>query len=168
MWHNLVKATYASPSGRTVPARRSLPPAEGSLLSFQVSTVNLTINSLVWRAIIISSFSIQRKACRRHNNTSVLYQICLYSIRRLTQEHSTIGIKMVGAGNFFSALLALGSGDPSQNPLGNDEHQVSTGPRTGNILYTLPTERTFLLNVPEAYTNDEPLPLVLSFHGGKI
>lgn len=41
---------------------------------------------------------------------------------------------------------------------------LSSQPKTGNIKYMLPTERTFLLNVPEAYSG-EPLPLVLSFHG---
>jgi poly(3-hydroxybutyrate) depolymerase len=40
-------------------------------------------------------------------------------------------------------------------------------PQTGNVAYTLPTERTFLLNVPAAYEHGgEPYPLVLSFHGG--
>lgn len=43
---------------------------------------------------------------------------------------------------------------------------MSSEPATGNIEYTLPTERTFLLNVPAGYTHGEPLPLVLSFHGG--
>lgn len=39
--------------------------------------------------------------------------------------------------------------------------------QTGNVAYTLPTERTFLLNVPEAYRHGDPHPLVLSFHGGE-
>ncbi|KAH8893470.1 alpha/beta-hydrolase, partial [Thozetella sp. PMI_491] len=42
---------------------------------------------------------------------------------------------------------------------------LASAPTTGNIAYTLPTERTFLLNVPEVYDHDEPHPLVLSFHG---
>ncbi|RDW73140.1 putative poly(3-hydroxybutyrate) depolymerase protein [Coleophoma cylindrospora] len=42
---------------------------------------------------------------------------------------------------------------------------ILSPPIKGNIAYTLPTERTFLLNVPEAYTHGEPHPLVLSFHG---
>jgi len=44
----------------------------------------------------------------------------------------------------------------------------SSQPATGNIAYTLPTERTFLLNVPEAYEHGEAHPLVLSFHGGEF
>lgn len=40
-------------------------------------------------------------------------------------------------------------------------------PQTGNVAYTLPTERTFLLNVPAAYTHEKSHPLVLSFHGGQ-
>lgn len=39
---------------------------------------------------------------------------------------------------------------------------------TGNIAYTLPTNRTFLLNVPAGYVHGEPHPLVLSFHGGRF
>ncbi|KAI0130484.1 ferulic acid esterase [Xylariales sp. AK1849] len=38
-------------------------------------------------------------------------------------------------------------------------------PATGKIDYVLPTERTFLLNVPSTYDRKEPHPLVLSFHG---
>lgn len=48
------------------------------------------------------------------------------------------------------------------------QHQAAlspTSPSTGNILYTLPNAREFLLNVPPTYTADIPLPLVLSFHG---
>jgi poly(3-hydroxybutyrate) depolymerase len=44
---------------------------------------------------------------------------------------------------------------------------LSSQPRTGNVAYTLPTERTFLLNIPEDYVHGEPYPLVLSFHGGE-
>jgi polyhydroxybutyrate depolymerase len=45
--------------------------------------------------------------------------------------------------------------------------QVIFSPRpvTGNVAYTLPTERTFLLNIPTAYNHEESHPLVLSFHG---
>ena len=43
---------------------------------------------------------------------------------------------------------------------------LSSEPATGNIAYTLPTDRTFLLNVPTAYRHGEPHPLVISFHGG--
>lgn len=39
-------------------------------------------------------------------------------------------------------------------------------PAKGNVKYTLPTERTFLLNVPDSYNHEESHPLVLSFHGG--
>ncbi|KAL1864919.1 hypothetical protein VTK73DRAFT_5605 [Phialemonium thermophilum] len=42
---------------------------------------------------------------------------------------------------------------------------LSEGPPVGNVAYTLPTERTFLLNVPTTYAHGEPYPLVLSFHG---
>lgn len=74
---------------------------------------------------------------------------------------------MVGVGNLFSALFAFNYGESSQNSLVAGNVPPLAVPVTGNIHYTLPTERTFLLNVPEAYTYDEPLPLVLSFHGGK-
>lgn len=57
------------------------------------------------------------------------------------------------------ALLIAGLARPSQVPL-------SSKPNTGNIPHSLPTERTFLLNVPVAYTHGELHPLVLSFHGG--
>ena len=39
-------------------------------------------------------------------------------------------------------------------------------PQVGNVAYTLPTDRTFLLNVPATYSHGELYPLVLSFHGG--
>ncbi|ORY59685.1 uncharacterized protein BCR38DRAFT_412683 [Pseudomassariella vexata] len=42
------------------------------------------------------------------------------------------------------------------------------GPKTGNVAYKLPTERTFLLNVPSAYAHEDAHPLVLSFHGGLV
>ncbi|KAK6193831.1 hypothetical protein LQW54_012051 [Pestalotiopsis sp. IQ-011] len=41
----------------------------------------------------------------------------------------------------------------------------SSSPVRGNVKYTLPTERTFLLNVPDTYEHEESHPLVLSFHG---
>jgi poly(3-hydroxybutyrate) depolymerase len=44
---------------------------------------------------------------------------------------------------------------------------LSSQTRTGNVAYTIPTERTFLLNIPEDYVHGEPYPLVLSFHGGE-
>jgi len=43
---------------------------------------------------------------------------------------------------------------------------LSQGPPKGNVAYTLPTERTFLLNVPATYSHGTPYRLVLSFHGG--
>ncbi|PVH72476.1 carbohydrate esterase family 1 protein [Cadophora sp. DSE1049] len=41
----------------------------------------------------------------------------------------------------------------------------SSNPATGNIAYRLPTERTFLLNVPNSYKHGESHPVVFSFHG---
>lgn len=74
---------------------------------------------------------------------------------------------MVAVGNILSSLFAAGSWHASQTLLGDVEHSLSSTPPTGNIPYVLPSERTFLLNVPEDYTHDDPLPLVLSFHGGE-
>lgn len=74
---------------------------------------------------------------------------------------------MVAPKNLLSTLLAPGFGQPLQNPLGHLESGLSAAPQTGNIPYTLATERTFLLNVPEAYSHGDPHPLVLSFHGGE-
>lgn len=48
------------------------------------------------------------------------------------------------------------------------QNVLSRQPTVGNVAYTLPTERTFLLNVPVAYSHGTPHPLVLSFHGGKF
>lgn len=44
---------------------------------------------------------------------------------------------------------------------------VGPSPPTGHVDRQLPTERTFLLNVPTTYTHGTPHPLILSFHGGK-
>lgn len=83
---------------------------------------------------------------------------------------------MVAPGVLVSRLLTASFNKASQVVLGNHygplagEGQVTAvggGPATGNIAYTLPTERTFLLNVPEAYQHREQHPLVLSFHGGE-
>ncbi|KAG9229532.1 Alpha/Beta hydrolase protein [Amylocarpus encephaloides] len=61
--------------------------------------------------------------------------------------------------DIISYLLAFGG-------LAQDPQEVLwTQPATGNIEYTLDTERTFLLNVPRNYSHGEPYPLVLSFHG---
>ncbi|WVQ82457.1 hypothetical protein IAT38_004586 [Cryptococcus sp. DSM 104549] len=59
------------------------------------------------------------------------------------------------------ALLALSSAFALAAP----SQLVLSSPITGNVNYTLPTERTFLLNVPEAYVHGEPHPVVFSFHG---
>ncbi|KAK1765151.1 putative poly depolymerase protein [Phialemonium atrogriseum] len=56
------------------------------------------------------------------------------------------------------SLLVAGLAEASQFVL-------SYEPKTGNVAYTLPTQRTFLLNVPETYAHGEDYPLVLSFHG---
>lgn len=80
---------------------------------------------------------------------------------------------MVAPGVFVSTLLTAGFRKASQVVLDNSqagqaEHlNTAVAPPTGNIPYTLPTERTFLLNVPEAYEHGEKHPLVLSFHGGE-
>jgi poly(3-hydroxybutyrate) depolymerase len=42
-----------------------------------------------------------------------------------------------------------------------------SSPPTGHVERVFPDERTFLLNVPEAYEHGVPHPLVLSFHGGE-
>lgn len=73
-----------------------------------------------------------------------------------TQQHSTEIMAVLVHG----VLLLAGLVQASQVVL-------SSKPTTGNVAYTLSTERTFLLNVPAAYTHGEPHPLVLSFHGGE-
>lgn len=45
---------------------------------------------------------------------------------------------------------------------------INSSPPTGNVEYSLPSKRTFLLNVPESYKHGEPHPVVFSFHGGKF
>lgn len=74
---------------------------------------------------------------------------------------------MVAAGYILSTLLGSGL-RKGQHPIGHFENDLNTAPETGNIPYTLPTERTFLLNVPETYKHGEAYPLVLSFHGGEF
>lgn len=74
---------------------------------------------------------------------------------------------MVGPGRFVSTLLATSLDKASQLVLGTQGLDAATAPATGNIAYTLPTERTFLLNVPEDYQHGQQHPLVLSFHGGE-
>lgn len=71
---------------------------------------------------------------------------------------------MVAAAVFVTALLTASLSKASQVLTGGGGGGAE--PPTGNIAYTLPTERTFLLNVPEAYKHGEEHPLVLSFHGG--
>lgn len=65
------------------------------------------------------------------------------------------------------ALLAASLGRAWQIPIVGHDASLDSKPATGNIPYKLPTERTFLLNVPDAYAHGEPHPLVLSFHGGE-
>lgn len=77
---------------------------------------------------------------------------------------------MVAPGVFVSTLLTASFRKASQVVLGNGQAEGLTAAvalSTGNIAYTLPTERTFLLNVPETYQHEEKYPLVLSFHGGE-
>lgn len=77
---------------------------------------------------------------------------------------------MVAPGVLVSTLLTASFTTASQVVLGKDHDSLAVAaiaPSTGNIAYTLPTERTFLLNVPEAYKYGEQHPLVLSFHGGE-
>lgn len=72
---------------------------------------------------------------------------------------------MVAAAVFFTALLTASLSKASRVLTGGGGGGGAEPP-TGNIAYTLPTERTFLLNVPETYKHGEEHPLVLSFHGG--
>lgn len=76
---------------------------------------------------------------------------------------------MVALGVLISTLLTTGFTKASQVVLDHDYEGLTAAaaPTTGNIVYNLPTERKFLLNVPEAYNHGEPHPLVLAFHGGK-
>lgn len=41
-------------------------------------------------------------------------------------------------------------------------------PATGHVWRELPSGRTFLLNVPEAYDHSTAHPLIVSFHGGEL
>lgn len=68
---------------------------------------------------------------------------------------------------FFFALGACAhSALASQVVLSGPHSSSESFPVRGNLKYTLPTERTFLLNVPDTYEQEESHPLVLSFHGG--
>lgn len=73
---------------------------------------------------------------------------------------------LIGFKHIFLALLAsqISSTAATQVVLSDASAEQ---PQTGNIAYMLPTERTFLLNVPTEYKHEEPHPLVLSFHGGQ-
>lgn len=75
-------------------------------------------------------------------------------------------IMLFGFRHIFPALLAsqISATGATQVVLSDASAEQ---PQTGNVAYTLPTERTFLLNVPDAYKHEEPHPLVLSFHGGQ-
>lgn len=73
---------------------------------------------------------------------------------------------LIGFRHIFSALVAAQiSGTRATQVVLSDASAQQ--PQTGNVAYTLPTERTFLLNVPTGYKHEEPHPLVLSFHGGQ-
>lgn len=74
---------------------------------------------------------------------------------------------MISFRDLSCVLLVAGLCRASQVPIADHDVSLSTVPAKGNIPYILPTERTFLLNVPEAYKHGEPHPLVLSFHGGE-
>lgn len=88
------------------------------------------------------------------------------SVRVFLQCFIVVSIMLFGFSHIFPALLASQIGDTRATQVvlsdASDEQ-----PQTGNVAYTLPTERTFLLNVPAAYKHEESHPLVLSFHGGK-
>ncbi|ODN86089.1 poly(3-hydroxybutyrate) depolymerase [Cryptococcus wingfieldii CBS 7118] len=55
----------------------------------------------------------------------------------------------------------------SQSPLISTLNPVEgqADPPKGNVKYILPTERTFLLNVPEGYLHGKEHPVVFTFHG---
>lgn len=88
-----------------------------------------------------------------------------FPVRVSLQCFVLVFIMWFGFKHIFPALLAsqISVTRATQVVLGDASEQ----PQTGNVAYTLPTERTFLLNVPAAYKHDEPHPLVLSFHGGQ-
>lgn len=88
------------------------------------------------------------------------------SLRVLLQCFVIVLIMLIGFKHIFPALLAsqISSTRATQVVLSDTSAEQ---PKTGNVAYTLPTDRTFLLNVPTAYKHEEPHPLVLSFHGGQ-
>lgn len=88
------------------------------------------------------------------------------SVRVFLQCFVIVFIMLFGFRHIFPALLAsqIGGTRATQVVLSDASAEQ---PQTGNVAYTLPTERTFLLNVPAAYKHEEPHPLVLSFHGGQ-
>lgn len=87
------------------------------------------------------------------------------SIRFFLQWFSVAFIMELGLKHIFPALLASQASFTGATQIVLSDASAE-GPQTGNVAYTLPTERTFLLNVPAAYQHEEPHPLVLSFHGG--
>lgn len=88
------------------------------------------------------------------------------SVRFCLQCFVIVPIMLFGFKHIFPALLAseISISRASQVVLSDASAEQ---PQTGNVAYKLPTERTFLLNVPVAYKHEEPHPLVLSFHGGQ-
>lgn len=88
-----------------------------------------------------------------------------FPIRVFLQYFGIVFIMLLGIKFIFPVLLAShASGARATQVVLSDASAEQ--PQTGNVAYTLPTERTFLLNVPAAYTHETPHPLVLSFHGG--
>jgi poly(3-hydroxybutyrate) depolymerase len=89
-----------------------------------------------------------------------------FPIYLFLQCFGIVSIMLLGFKHIFPALLAshASGASPAQVVLSDASTEQ---PQTGNVAYALPTERTFLLNVPAAYKHEEPHPLVLSFHGGK-
>lgn len=89
-----------------------------------------------------------------------------FSVRVPLQCFVIVSIMLFGFKHIFPALLAsqISVTRATQVVLSDASAEQ---PQTGNVAYTLPTERTFLLNVPAAYKHEEPHPLVLSFHGGQ-
>lgn len=88
------------------------------------------------------------------------------SVRVFLLYFVIVFIMLLGFRHIFPALLASKIGGTIGTQIVLSDASAEQ-PQTGNVAYTLPTERTFLLNVPAAYKHDEPHPLVLSFHGGQ-
>lgn len=89
------------------------------------------------------------------------------SFRVFLQCFVIVFIMLIGFKHIFPALLASQASFTRASQVVLSDASAES-PETGNVAYTLPTERTFLLNVPAAYEHEEPHPLVLSFHGGQL